>query len=112
MQLLLLRKRTVGSRKGMRGLQSLSAVYGINIRTENSALSAILNSPLSSTSQVPKWLLAQQPVRITANHIKSEEKVVADKVSRIPWPVAVPKAVEIVPLTGQIALDSDREHES
>ena len=82
------------------------------LRTDQSALSAIFNSPRSSTSRVSKWLLALHPFRFTVNHIKGEENVAADKVSRIHWPVAIPKAVEIVQLAGEIEFDRAAENRS
>ena len=44
--------------------------------------------------------------------MKGEENVVADKFARIPWPVATPKAVEIIQLAGELELDIDAEEES
>ena len=68
--------------------------------------------PLSSISRVAKWLLALQPFRFTVTHIKGEETVAADRLSRIPWPVAMPKAVDVIQLAGELELDSEGEAES
>ena len=81
------------------------------LRTEPSAVSAIFNSPLCSTIRVAKWLLALQPFGFTVNHIKGEENVAADNLSRIPRPVAMAKAVEIVQLAGDLEHDTDAEEE-
>ena len=43
------------------------------------------------------------------NNIKGEENFAGDKLSRIPWPVATPKTVEIIQLAGKLDLDSDAE---
>ena len=82
------------------------------LRTDHAALSAIFNSPMSSTSRVAKWLLALYPFRFTVPHIKGQENVAADRLSRIPWPVATPKAVDIIQLAGELELDSAGEEES
>ena len=82
------------------------------LRTDHAALSAIFNSPLSSTSRVAKWLLALQPFRFVITHIKGEENVAADRLSRIPWPVASPTAVDVIQLAGELELDSAGEEES
>ena len=76
------------------------------------ALSPSCNSPGSSKSRIAKWLLALQPFRFTLNHIKGEVKVAAAKLSRSPWTVATPKAVEIIQLAGDFEPDSDAEEES
>ena len=52
-------------------------------------------------------------------HIKGEENVVEDRLSRIPWPVPTPKAVDDIQLAGELELfiawedesDSDSEEE-
>ena len=46
------------------------------------------------------------------SHIKGEDNVAAGKLSRIPWPVATPKAVDIIQLAGELELGSGREEES
>ena len=79
---------------------------------ENSALLAILNPPVSSTTRVAMLLLALQPFRFTVTYITDEENVGADKVSRIPSPVARSKAVEINRLAGEIECDTEAEEES
>ena len=56
----------------------------LTLRTDHAALSAIFNSPLSSTGRVAKWLLAPQQFRFTVNYINGEENVAADKLSPIP----------------------------
>ena len=96
----------------MRCLQSLSVEKRIPLRTDHAALSAIFNSPLSSTSRVAKWLLALQTYRFTVTHIKAEENVAADKLSRIPWPVATATAMDVIQLAGELELDSAVEEES
>ena len=45
-------------------------------------------------------------------HVKGEENVSADRLSRIPWPVAPSKAVDVIQLAGQLELDSAAEEES
>ena len=45
-------------------------------------------------------------------HIKGDENVVADRLSRIPWPVATPKAVDVIQIAGELELESAREEES
>ena len=82
------------------------------LRTDHAPLSAIFNSPLSSTSRVAKWLLALQQFRFVITHIKGEENVAADRLSRIPWPVATPTAVDVIQLAGELELDSAWEEES
>ena len=79
---------------------------------EHSALSAILNPPVSSSTRVAMLLLPLQPFRFTMTYINDEENVGADKVSKIPSPVAVPKAVEINQLAGEIELDTEAEEDS
>ena len=82
------------------------------LRTDHAALSALFNSPISSTSRLSKWLLAVQPFRFTVTHIKGEENVAADIVSRITWPVATPKAVDVIHLAGELELDRAGDEES
>ena len=82
------------------------------LRTDHAALSANFNSPLNSTSRVAKGLLALQPFRFTVTHIKGEENVAADRLSRIPWPVAMPKAVDVIQRADEVELDSEGEEES
>ena len=84
----------------------------LTLRTEAAALSAIFNSPLSSTSRVAKWPLALQPFRFVVTHIKGEENVAAERLSRIPWPVATPKAVDVIQLAVELEVDSAGEEES
>ena len=79
----------------------------LTLCTDHSASSAICNSLLSSRSRKPKWLLALQPFLFTVNHINGEKNVVADRLSRITSLVAVPIALEIVRLTGEIGRDTD-----
>ena len=55
------------------------------------------------------WLLAVEPFSFTVNYIKGEENVAADKLSRNPWPEAIPQAVEIIQLVGEIELDTDEQ---
>ena len=86
-------------------------VLDFTIRTEHPAPSSVSNSALSSALRVAKWLLALQPFRLTLNHITVEWPFVADKQARIPWPVAMHTAGEIVQLAGELELDSEAEHE-
>ena len=83
-----------------------------SLNTDPAALYAIFNSPLSSTSRVAKWQLALQPFRFTRPQIKDEEPVVGDKLSRIPWSVATPKAVDIIQLARELEVGSAGEEES
>ena len=46
--------------------------------------------------------MAQQPFRFVVKHIKGEENVAADRLSRIPWPMATPKAVDVIQLAGEL----------
>ena len=57
------------------------------LRTDHRALAAIFNSPLSTSSRVSKWLLALQPFCFKIEIIPGKENVVADSLSRIPWPI-------------------------
>ena len=82
------------------------------LRREHAALCVIFNSPLSSTSSVAKWLLALQTFRFVLIHIKSEENFAADRLSRIPWPVATLKAVNVIQLGGDLEFDSAGEDKS
>ena len=45
-------------------------------------------------------------------YLKGERNVATKKLSRIHWPVAIPKAVEIIELAGQIEVDTETEAES
>ena len=45
-------------------------------------------------------------------HIKGEENVAADRLSRIPWPVATPTAVDVIQRAGELELDSAGEEEA
>ena len=46
------------------------------------------------------------------NSIKGEENLAADRLSRCPWAVPTPKAVENANLAGELELDPDAEEES
>ena len=84
----------------------------LTIRTEHAALSAIFNSPLSSPSRVAKCLVALHPIRFLVTHINGEDNVAGDRLSRIRWRVAMPKAVDVIHLVGELELDSAGEEES
>ena len=81
-------------------------VREFTLRTDRAALSPIVNSPLSSTSRVAKWQLALQPFRFVITHIKGEENVPANGLSRIPWPEATPKAVDVILLADEPEFNS------
>ena len=81
-------------------------------RREHVEFYAIFNSQISSTTRVAKWLLALQPFRFVVTHITGEENVDADRLSPIPWPVAKPKAVDVIQLAGELELASAGEEES
>ena len=82
------------------------------LRTHHAALSGSFNSPVSSTSRVAKWLLPFQPFRFVVTHIKGEENVGADRVSGIPWPLAMTEAVDVIQLSGELEVDCAVEEES
>ena len=82
------------------------------LRPDPAPPSAIFNSRLSSISRVANWLLALQPFRFTVNHIKGNSIVAVDTFSRIPWPVAMPKACEIIQVEGELDVDIVVEEES
>ena len=82
------------------------------LRTDPAALSAIFNSPLSSTSRAAKCLLALHPFRFTGTHFKGEENLAADKHPRIPCPVATHTAVDVIQVAGELDIDSEGEEES
>ena len=75
--------------------------------TDHAALSAIFNSPLISTRRVAKWLLALQIYRFRMTHIKGQENVAAEKLSRIPWSLGKPKVVDFIQLRDELELDSE-----
>ena len=62
------------------------------LRTDHKALAAIFNSAMSVSSRVTKWLLALQPFDFAIEVIAGKENVVADSLSRIPWPITLPNA--------------------
>ena len=59
------------------------------LRTDHKALASIFNSTMSTSSRVTKWLLALQPYTFTIEVIRGTANVVADSLSRIPWPVTM-----------------------
>ena len=69
-----------------------------NLQPEHAALSAILNSALRSTSRVANSLLDGEHFLFSANHSQGVKNVAAEKLARIPWPVLMPKTVQIVQL--------------
>ena len=81
------------------------------IRTDKAGPSPLVHSPMRATTRVAQLLRALLLFRFTVNHIKGGENVAADKVSTIPWPVTIPKAVELVQFTGDIELDPEAPKE-
>ena len=57
------------------------------LRTDHKALAAIFNSAMSESTRVTKWLLALQPFDIAIEVIAGKVNLVADSLSRIPWPL-------------------------
>ncbi len=59
------------------------------LRTDHRALIGIFTSKIANSSRIAKWLLKLQPYRFEIQVIKGKDNVVADALSRIPWPITV-----------------------
>ncbi len=68
----------------------------------------IFNSKLTNSSRITKWLLKMQPYRFKIEIIKGKDNVVADSLSRIPWPTVVKDAPEVAAITIE-EIESDDE---
>ena len=59
------------------------------LRTDHRALMGIFTSKMANSSRIAKWLLILHPVKFQIDVIKGKDNIVADALSRIPWPITV-----------------------
>ena len=59
----------------------------------------IFYSKLTNSARITKWLLKLQPLKFQIEIIKWKDNVVADSLSRIPWPVIAKDWTEKLTLT-------------
>jgi len=62
------------------------------LRTDHRALMGIFNSKLTNSARITKWLLKLQPYQFVVEIIKGKDNIVADSLSRIPWPTVLKEA--------------------
>ena len=58
----------------------------------------IFNSKLTNSARITKLLLKLQPYKFVVQVIKGKDNIVADSLSRIPWPVVVKEDSAAQPL--------------
>jgi hypothetical protein len=69
------------------------------LRTDHRALRGIFNSKLTNSARITKWLLKLQPYKFVVQVIRGKDNIVADSLSRIPWPIVVKDESAISALT-------------
>ena len=78
------------------------------MRTDHAALAAIFTSKLKTSSRIVKWVMRLQEFSFVVQYMQCKENVVADALSRIPWPM---QAIGSDAANSCNESDSESEHE-